>query len=44
MKLGVYGIYSDFMTPSEINKNYLDVYTPKFASRYMKTVIPALAK
>ena len=44
MKLGVYGIYSDFMTPSEINKNYLEVYCPKFASRYMKTVIPALGK
>ena len=44
MKLGVYGIYSDFMIPSEINKNYLEVYCPKFASRYMKTVIPALGK
>ena len=30
--------------PSEINKNYLEVYCPKFASRYMKTVIPALGK
>ena len=32
------------MIPSEINKNYLEVYCPKFASRYMKTVIPALGK
>ena len=42
MKLGVYGIYSDFLTPSEINNSYLDIYCPKFASRYMKTIIPGL--
>lgn len=42
MKLGVYGVYSDFLTPSEINNSYLDIYCPNFASRYMKTIMPGL--
>lgn len=44
MKLGVYGVYSDFLSPSEINQSYIDVYCPKFASRYIKTVVPGLGK
>lgn len=44
MKLGVNGIYSDFLTPLEINQCYVDVYCPEFAARYMKTVIPGLGK
>lgn len=42
MKLGVYGVYSDFLTPNEIDNSYLDVYCPNFASRYMKTILPGL--
>lgn len=44
MKLGVYGVYSDFLSPTEINQSYIDAYCPKFAARYMKTVIPGLGK
>lgn len=44
MKLGVYGVYSDFLSPSEINRCYVDVYCPKFASRYIKTVVPGFGK
>ena len=42
MKLGTYGIYSDFVTPYNIDKAYLEVNCPKFALQYMKTVIPAM--
>lgn len=42
MKLGVYGVYSDFLTPMDVNNSYLDVYCPKFASRYIQTIIPGI--
>ena len=42
MKLGTYGVYSDFVTPSNINKAYLEVNCPKFALQYMRTVIPGM--
>lgn len=44
MKLGVNGIYSDFLTPSEVNQSYIDIYCPKFASRYLKTIAPGFNK
>lgn len=44
MKLGVCGIYSDFLSPLEINQCYINVYCPKFATRYLKTIVPGLLK
>ena len=38
MKLGVYGVYSDFLSPAQVNNSYIRANCPKFASRYVKTI------
>lgn len=42
MKLGVYGIYSDFLSPAQINNSYIRANCPAFASRYLKTILPGI--
>ena len=42
MKLGVYGVYSDFLSPAQVNNSYIRANCPKFASRYVKTILPGI--
>ena len=42
MKLGVYGVYSDFLSPAQVNNSYIRANCPKFASRYVKTIMPGI--
>lgn len=42
MKLGVYGVYSDFLSPAQVNNSYIRANCPRFASRYMKTILPGI--
>lgn len=42
MKLGVYGIYSDFLSPAQINKSWLEVNCPTYIWQYLKSRIPPL--
>lgn len=42
MRLGVYGIYSDFLSPVQIQKSWLAVNCPDFIWNYLKARIPAL--
>lgn len=40
MKLGVYGVYSDFLTPAQIDLSYIRANYPTFIIRFMKELIP----
>lgn len=42
MKLGVYGIYSDFLFPTQINKAWIQANCSDFAWKYLKSRIPVL--
>ena len=42
MKLGVYGVYSDFLSPAQVNNSYIRANCPRFASRYVKTIMPGI--
>ena len=42
MKLWVYGVYSDFLSPAQVNNSYIRANCPKFASRYVKTILPGI--
>lgn len=42
MKLGVYGVYSDFLSPAQVNNSYIRANCPRFASRYVKTILPGI--
>ena len=40
MKLAVYGVYSDFLSPAQVNNSYIRANCPKFAP--LKAKIKAL--
>lgn len=42
MRLGVYGIYSDFLSPNQINKGWVQINCSEFTWKYLKSRIPAL--
>lgn len=42
MRLGVYGVYSDFLSPAQVNNSYIRANCPRFASRYIKTILPGI--
>ncbi len=41
MKLGVYGVYSDFLTPAQIDLSWIRANYSDFIIRYIKNLVPA---
>lgn len=41
MKLGVYGVYSDFLSPEQINLSFIRAEYPDFIIKFLKETVPA---